>query len=77
MSPSRPECRRALENIGSFAAPANGRFVPRCVNSYTVRRKSVVRHFHLRHSTNTVAANYGSGYALEVMREHMEWVWEE
>jgi len=31
----------------------------------------------LGHSTNTVAANYGSGYALEVMREHMEWVWEE
>ena len=25
----------------------------------------------LGHSTNTVAANYGSGYALEVMREHM------
>ena len=22
-----------------------------------------------------VAANYGSGYALEVMREHMERVW--
>ena len=31
----------------------------------------------LGHSTNTVAANYGSGYALEVMREHMEKVWEE
>jgi len=30
----------------------------------------------LGHSTNTVAANYGSGYALEVMREHMEKVWE-
>lgn len=30
----------------------------------------------LGHSTNTVAANYGSGYALEVMREHMERVWE-
>ena len=29
----------------------------------------------LGHSTNTVAANYGSGYALEVMREHMERVW--
>jgi integrase len=29
----------------------------------------------LGHSTNTVAANYGSGYALEVMREHMEKVW--
>ena len=31
----------------------------------------------LGHSTNTVAANYGSGYALEVMREHMVRVWEE
>ena len=31
----------------------------------------------LGHSTNTVAANYGSGYALEVMREHMVKVWEE
>jgi hypothetical protein len=29
----------------------------------------------LGHSTNTVAANYGSGYALEVIREHMERVW--
>ena len=29
----------------------------------------------LGHSTNTVAANYGSGYALEVMREHLEKVW--
>ena len=29
----------------------------------------------LGHSSNTVAANYGSGYALEVMREHMEKVW--
>ncbi|MDA9061454.1 tyrosine-type recombinase/integrase, partial [Planktomarina temperata] len=29
----------------------------------------------LGHSTNTVAANYGSGYALEAMREHMERVW--
>ena len=27
------------------------------------------------HSSNTVAANYGSGYALEVMREHLEKVW--
>ena len=26
------------------------------------------------HSSNTVAANYGSGYALEVMRKHMEMV---
>ena len=30
----------------------------------------------LGHSTNTVAANYGSGYALEVMREHLEQVWQ-
>jgi integrase len=30
----------------------------------------------LGHSTNTVAANYGSGYALEVIREHMERVWD-
>ena len=29
----------------------------------------------LGHSTNTVAANYGSGYALEVMRKHLEKVW--
>ena len=29
----------------------------------------------LGHSANTVAANYGSGYALEVMREHLEKVW--
>ena len=29
----------------------------------------------LGHSTNTFAANYGSGYALEVMWEHMERVW--
>jgi integrase len=29
----------------------------------------------LGHSTNTVAANYGSGYAIEVMREHMEKAW--
>ena len=29
----------------------------------------------LGHSTNTIAANYGSGYALEVIREHMERVW--
>ncbi|UYP67355.1 tyrosine-type recombinase/integrase [Thalassobacter stenotrophicus] len=29
----------------------------------------------LGHSTNTVAANYGSGYALDIMREHMERVW--
>ena len=26
-------------------------------------------------SANTIVANYGSGYALEVMREHMERVW--
>jgi integrase len=30
----------------------------------------------LGHSSNTVAANYGSGYALEVMREHLEKVWQ-
>jgi len=30
----------------------------------------------LGHSTNTVAANYGSGYALGVMREHLERVWQ-
>ena len=29
----------------------------------------------LGQGTNTVAANYGSGYALDVMREHMEKVW--
>ena len=30
----------------------------------------------LGHGTNTVAANYGSGYAIEVMREHMEKAWD-
>ena len=29
----------------------------------------------LGHSANTVAANYGSGYALGVMREALEKVW--
>ena len=29
----------------------------------------------LGHSTNIVAANYGSGYALDIMREHMEKTW--
>jgi integrase len=29
----------------------------------------------LGHGANTVAANYGSGYALDVMRKHMEKVW--
>ena len=29
----------------------------------------------LGHGTNTVAANYGSGYAIELMREHMEKAW--
>jgi integrase len=29
----------------------------------------------LGHGSNTVAANYGSGYALDVMREHMKKVW--
>ena len=41
----------------------------------TVGQKFVFRLLHLGHSTNTVAANYGSGYALEVMREHLEKVW--
>ena len=27
------------------------------------------------HGTNTVAANYGSGYAIEFMRDHMEKAW--
>ena len=31
----------------------------------------------LGHSTNTVAANYGSGYAIEVMREALVRVWQE
>ncbi len=30
----------------------------------------------LGHGTNTVAANYGSGYAIQVMREHMEKAWD-
>ena len=46
-----------------------------CVNSCTVGQKFVFRLLHLGHSTNTVAANYVSGYALEVMRDHMEMVW--
>ena len=29
----------------------------------------------LGHGANTVAANYGSGYALGVMTEHMEKAW--
>ena len=29
----------------------------------------------LGHSANTVAANYGSGYAIEVMREALVKVW--
>ena len=29
----------------------------------------------LGHGSNTVAANYGSGYALDIMREQMEKVW--
>lgn len=29
----------------------------------------------LGHGTNTVAANYGSGYAIDVMREHLERAW--
>ena len=30
----------------------------------------------LGHSSNSVAANYGSGYAMTVMRQHLENVWE-
>jgi len=29
----------------------------------------------LGHGTNTVAANYGSDYAIVVIREHMEKAW--
>jgi hypothetical protein len=29
----------------------------------------------LGHGINAVAANYGSSYAIEVMREHMEKAW--
>ena len=29
----------------------------------------------LGHGSNTIASNYDSGYALEVIREHMERVW--
>jgi hypothetical protein len=29
----------------------------------------------LGHSANTVAANYGSGYALDIMREHLVKAW--
>lgn len=29
----------------------------------------------LGHRSYTVASNYGLGYALEVMREHIERVW--
>jgi hypothetical protein len=66
---------RYLQIADFWVRAANSPFVLRCVNSCTVRRKSVFLHFHLGHNTNTVAANYGSGYALEVMREHMEKVW--
>ena len=31
----------------------------------------------LGHSANTVAANYGSGYAIDVMREALVKVWVE
>jgi len=27
------------------------------------------------HGTNTVAANHGSGYAIEAMREYLEKTW--
>ena len=67
---------RIVTEAAFGALAANSPFVPRCVNSCTVRRKSVFRLLHLGHSTNTVAANYGSGYALEVMREHLEKVWQ-
>jgi integrase len=30
----------------------------------------------LGHSSNSVAANYGSGYSLELMREALEKVWD-
>ena len=30
----------------------------------------------LGHSANTIATNYGSGYALDKLREHMSRVWE-
>jgi len=29
----------------------------------------------LGHGSNTIATNYGSGYAIKVMREHMEKAW--
>jgi hypothetical protein len=29
----------------------------------------------LGHGTNTVVDNYGSGYTIEVMREHMDKAW--
>ena len=29
----------------------------------------------LGHGANTVASNYGPGYELEIMREHMDRVW--
>ena len=29
----------------------------------------------LGHGSNTVASNYRSGYALQIMREHMDRVW--
>ena len=31
----------------------------------------------LGHGSNSVASKYSSGFALEVMREHMERVWTE
>jgi hypothetical protein len=30
----------------------------------------------LGHGSNTIATNYGSGYALDKLREHMSRVWE-
>jgi hypothetical protein len=67
----------AFLQSGPWSSCCEGPESPRCMNSCTVRRKSIVRHFHLGHSTNTVTANYGSGFALEVMREHLVKVWEE
>ena len=55
----------------------NGSFCGASPETVQTQRSSGFRHFHLRHSTNTVAANYGSGYALEVMQEALMKAWEE
>lgn len=75
--PKRRPAMQLTAGSGHLQSDCQGRLSPRCVNSCTLRRKSVVRHFHLGHSTNTVAANYGSGYALQVTREALVRVWEE